>query len=301
MMSSTGRWVGGDDCFDRESELRILETRVRQHNHVLLTGQRRMGKTSVARELGHRLAADGWSFLFADVEGATCPEDVIAGIGQAAYPVLPAKSRFVTDLGRWIDDKVEEVGAQGYRIKIRAALNPGSWRRYGERLLGDCAALDHPVLLVVDELPIFLKRMLVEDGSPRRVDEFLSWFRGIIQDLGESSPVLVVSGSIGLQPLVNRLGIPDRINHLYSFRLGPWDRGTSIQCFELLAESCGLCIEAGVAGAVYDALGIGVPPPCAVLLRAPAGFRHDSRPEPRDARGCAGGLSHRAPRALRAK
>ena len=105
----------------------------------------------------------------------------------------------------------------------------------------------------------FLKCMLVKDGSPRRVDEFLSWLRGVIQGSGERSPVLVVSGSIGLQPLVNRLGIPDRINHLYAFRLGPWDRGTSIRCFELLAESCGLGIEAGVAGAVYDSLGIGIP------------------------------------------
>ena len=54
MRSATGRWVRGDDFFDREPELRILETRVQDGNHVLLTGQRRMGKTSIARELGHR-------------------------------------------------------------------------------------------------------------------------------------------------------------------------------------------------------------------------------------------------------
>ena len=58
MKSSTGRWVSGDDFFDREPELRILENRVREGNHVLLTGQRRMGKTSIARELGRRLAED---------------------------------------------------------------------------------------------------------------------------------------------------------------------------------------------------------------------------------------------------
>ena len=53
MKSSTGRWVSGDDFFDREPELCILENRVGEGNHVLLTGQRRMGKTSIARELGH--------------------------------------------------------------------------------------------------------------------------------------------------------------------------------------------------------------------------------------------------------
>ncbi len=80
MKSSTGRWVSGDDFFDRESELQILETRVRDSNHMLLTGQRRMGKTSILRELGQRLESEGWVFLFTDVEGATCPEDVIAEI-----------------------------------------------------------------------------------------------------------------------------------------------------------------------------------------------------------------------------
>ena len=38
MNSSTGRWVSGNDFFNRERELQILETRVRDHNHVLLTG-----------------------------------------------------------------------------------------------------------------------------------------------------------------------------------------------------------------------------------------------------------------------
>ena len=52
MRSSTGRWVSGSDFFNRERELQILEMRIRDRNHVLLTGQRRMGKTSIAQELG---------------------------------------------------------------------------------------------------------------------------------------------------------------------------------------------------------------------------------------------------------
>ena len=64
MRSSTGRWVGGDDFFDREAELRILKRLVDSHNHILLTGQRRMGKTSVVRELGRRLVDEDWAFLF---------------------------------------------------------------------------------------------------------------------------------------------------------------------------------------------------------------------------------------------
>lgn len=259
MKSSTGRWVSGDDFFNRDRELQILKTRVQDHNHILLTGQRRMGKTSVLRELGRRLEAEGWVFLFTDVEGATCAEDAIADIAQAVHPVRSISSRLATGMKRWIGDNIEELSASEFRVKVRAGLDAGSWRRHGEQLFCDCAAHDHPVLLVIDELPIFLKRMLRGGDGARRVEEFLSWLRGVLQALGNSSPVLIVSGSIGLCPLVKRLGIPDRINHLDPFRLGPWNRDTSVECFERLAKSHELRIEDGVPNAVYEALGVGIP------------------------------------------
>lgn len=45
MRPTAGRWVSGDYFFDREDELRVLESHVRDRNHLLLTGQRRMAKT----------------------------------------------------------------------------------------------------------------------------------------------------------------------------------------------------------------------------------------------------------------
>ena len=90
MKPTAGRWVTGDDFFDREPELRVLESHVRDYNHLLLTGQWRMGKTSIARELGRRLEADGWIFLFVDVEGSTCAEDAIAAIAKETYSTRAA-------------------------------------------------------------------------------------------------------------------------------------------------------------------------------------------------------------------
>ena len=259
MRSSTGRWVSGDDFFGREAELEILTTRVRDGNHVLLTGQRRMGKTSIARELGRRLESEGWVSLFADVEDATCAEDAIAEIARAAYPVDSLARRLAAGMGQWLRGNVEEAGASTFRVKFRAGLDAGNWRRHGDRIIQACAEREEPILLVIDELPIFLQRLCREDDGVRRVDEFLSWLRRALQALERRSPVVVVSGSIGLEPLVARLGIPDRINYLHPYRLRPWSRDTGTACFGRLAESYGLQVEDGVAGAVFDKLGIGIP------------------------------------------
>lgn len=259
MKSSTGRWVSGNDFFNREAELQMLEARVRDFNHVLLTGQRRMGKTSVTRELGRRLQERGWAFLPTDVQGATGPEDVIAAIAEKVHAILPTERGFPPSPRRWIGDSIEELGGRDARFRARSGLDGGNWRRYGEQLLHDCANHDRPALLVIDELPIFLNRMLKAAGGARLVDEFLSWLRGVLHDLGDRSLVILVSGSIGLEPLVRRLGIPDRINYLDTFRLGPWSRETSVACLEVLAECYRLNLDDGVADAVYDAIGLGIP------------------------------------------
>ena len=259
MKSSTGRWVSGDDFFDRKAELEILETQVRAGNHILLTGQRRMGKTSIAHELGRRLETQGWVFLFTDVEGASSPEDLIAAIAAATHPVRAISSRIASAMSRFIKENIDEINAHEFGLKIRAGLGAGTWRRHGERLFQVCAVHDKPVLLVIDELPIFLKHLLTEDQGAKRADEFLSWLRSVRQGLARGSPVLLLSGSIGRAPLVGRLGMPDRINDLYDFRLGPWSRETSVHCFEQLARHNGLRVDNGVADAVYRTLGIGVP------------------------------------------
>ena len=73
MKPQAGAPVLGANFFNRDAELRLLEAKVRAGMHILLAGQRRMGKTSLARELGRRLQADGWAFLFSSWTWKTPP------------------------------------------------------------------------------------------------------------------------------------------------------------------------------------------------------------------------------------
>ena len=78
-------WVDGDRFFDREAELEALMERVHDGTHTLLTAQRRMGKTSLVRELLRRLDAEGdYATLFVDLEAANDAPDAIAEIATQA-------------------------------------------------------------------------------------------------------------------------------------------------------------------------------------------------------------------------
>lgn len=134
MRLSTGRWVSGDDFFDRAAELRLLESQVRDRNHVLLSGQRRMGKTSIVRELGRRLDDDGWIFLFADVEGADCPEDLVAAIAEAAHPIRSISARVAAAMQRFFAENVEEISAQEFRLKISPEARRRLERQYAGKI-----------------------------------------------------------------------------------------------------------------------------------------------------------------------
>lgn len=122
MRLSIDRWVNGGDFFNREPELRVLEARVRDGNHTLLIGQRRMGKTSIAQELGQRLEQGRWTFFFADVEDAACPEDFLADIVKATHAVRSLSARMADGMKCWFGEYVEEIDASKLRIKFRTGL-----------------------------------------------------------------------------------------------------------------------------------------------------------------------------------
>ena len=82
----------------KSKELKLLEEKIANGDHILLTGQRRMGKTTLAHAIGERLTAKGWVPLFIDVEDATSPEDVVATIAAAAGATTPPPNAFTASI-----------------------------------------------------------------------------------------------------------------------------------------------------------------------------------------------------------
>ena len=192
-----GNWVEGDRFFDRDAEIEELAERVRDGTHTLLTAQRRMGnaqrrmgKTSLVRELLLRRLADEGRFetIFVDLEGAADPADAIAEIGFRSRPAQGAWGRIKSLFANVLPAEAEIGGripltSADLRVKLRAGVDAGNWRHKGDKVFAALAGNALPVVLAIDELPILVNRLLKGDDyriTPERrqaADEFLSWLR----------------------------------------------------------------------------------------------------------------------------
>ncbi|MDE0002647.1 MAG: hypothetical protein OXQ29_08125 [Rhodospirillaceae bacterium] len=250
-----GNWVDGDRFFDREVELEALAERVRDGTHTLLTAQRRMGKTSLVRELLRRLGEEGdFDTVFVDLEGAADAADAIAEIGAQSRPVQGAWQRigevFANALSE-VADRVETLAVSELQVKMRASVDLGAWAPKGDGVFAALAQNSRPVVLAFDELPILVNRLLKgPDGrvTPERkgaADEFLSWLRKNGQ-AHRGRIVLILSGSVSLEPILRQAGLSAQANIYPAFELRPWDEGVAVACLGELAAGYGLELPGGV-------------------------------------------------------
>ena len=223
-----------------------MRERVRDGNHTLLTAQRRMGKTSLVRELLRRLDEEGeLATVFVDLEAANDAADAIAEIAIQSKPLATVWDRtrkFLANRLRDVGDRIDEVSISELKLKLRASIDAGNWQSSGDQVFEALVSNDKPVVLAIDELPILVNRLLKGQDyelTPERrqsADEFLSWLRKNGQS-HRDRVTMIVSGSIGLEPVLRQAGLSAQANILAPFELKPWSQDTSVACLGALART----------------------------------------------------------------
>ena len=255
MQKAIGNWVDGDNFFNREVELLTLIERIQEGTHTLLAAPRRMGKTSLVRELLRQLEDSGQhETIFVDLESAVTPADAVAEIAF--------QSRVIKGAWGWIKQRFANVSlpdteisacvpGMDLKMKLRASVDAGNWRHKGNQIFAALARSDHPVALALDELPILVNRLLAGNDSritPERkrvADEFLSWLRKNGQEhRGRVS--MILSGSVSLEPILQRAGLSAHVNIFPIFDLKPWDEKTAMACLAALAKNYDLDLPTAV-------------------------------------------------------
>lgn len=255
-----GNWVTGEKFFNRDAERKILRENIAEGFHTLLTGQRRMGKTSLARQVAIELETKGWTYLVADLDACGTAEDMIATLATAVVEHTKDHEQ-LKRMGHVLGDflgKVEELGVAGASVSFREKLTAGTWQSKGTELFSHLGR-SSPCLVFVDELPNLLLRLERSQGV-NAVELVLSWLRQVMQSIeSDRQLVFVVSGSIGLEPIVQRLGLTRSINQMEPMRLKPWGRETASACLQARAAYDEISYQPEALEALLDNIGIYIP------------------------------------------
>ena len=261
LKKTVGNWVAGERFFDRESDLQFLREAVLDGTNILLTGQRRMGKTSLVREFMRTLRTkDGVSTLFIDLEDARGPADAIVRIVSEAR----RSGNLWQRVKGWLEDGVRRIEAEAsyedFKFALRAQIHDGNWKDKGDAVLeaitGDS---DNQVVIAIDELSLLINHVLKDDAhqmSRERVEqarEFLAWLRRNCQTHRDRITIIVL-GSVGLPPVLKQAGLSATMNIFSAYELRPWSHETASQCLAELAYSYGLDLSTEVRSAMCQQL-----------------------------------------------
>ena len=244
MRNIIGQAVIGDDLYGRDYELARIRERLDQGEHLLMLAPRRVGKTSLMLEL-HRAPPHNWDVVYVDVQGGASAADCVAAILSAlaarpeyrrridAIPFAKAVKDVLGRLSATVDTGV-------LRVELKSAIGR-EWSHAADQLQARLSRLPDAgrnLLIIVDELPILVSRMLRTGGEIRDAELLMSWFRQLRQapELRERICTLA-GGSIGLEGVLRRAGLSGSINDLVPFRLDSWSRSTATEFLNSLAQS----------------------------------------------------------------
>ena len=148
------------------------------------------------------------------------------------------------------------------RVELKSAIGR-EWSHAADQLQARLSRLPdagHNLLIIVDELPILVSRMLRTGGEIRDAELLMSWFRQLRQapELRERICTLA-GGSIGLEGVLRRAGLSGSINDLVPFRLDSWSRSTATEFLNSLAQSYEFTLDDASVTRLLDLLRDPVP------------------------------------------
>lgn len=236
MKNTAGPPVIDEDFFDREKEQRLMWSKL-ETNNLLLLAPRRVGKTSLMLKLKKDADDHGYKSMFFSVEDIGDETAFVRKFYDkfcevdGCEPVLDKIMK--SPVGKLLK-KTRKISVSGVGVEF-GELSADDWTQLGKTLARALSDLKEPWLIEIDELPLYVLKLLKLEDSEKRVRAFLSWLRVLRQEHSEIRWIL--AGSIGLDTVTARLNMGDTINDLQTMHLGPFTDESARRLLESLAGS----------------------------------------------------------------
>ncbi len=243
-----GNVATGSDFYNREQELADIWEKLKA-DHLILSGSRRLGKSSILYKLKQQSDRHGFHAAIVDVQGKDSALGFIESLDQK-YPDRSTGSMASSVIGtlnpfKKIKKVEAKVMGQGGGVEFKDDQQK-PWQESGDRCLARIVAGKN--LVLVDEFSVFLDKLLeraLEDGV-----DFLDWLRAWLND-PDIPCRFIFTGSIGLQTLLESHHLTPQMNHCFDYILGPFKRKHAVEMLRSFAPEDWL-LESATANHLCD-------------------------------------------------
>lgn len=249
-----GAIATGIDFYDRKTECSDLWGYL-ENEHVVASGPRRLGKSSIVNRLREEAVAKGLLARHVDVQGiegaqafideisSHFPDDSIKGylssLGDTAKQWFSAVKKF----------ELKGPGGVGGGIELQANASQ-TWHRSATALQARLTAV--PVLIFIDEFSVFLQKLLA--GNQKEAEALLAWLRAWRVTPGVACRFLF-TGSIGLNALLEKYSLSAQFNDCYEYPIGPFKVNAARDMVSAFAQREGWSIAPATASYLCERVG----------------------------------------------
>jgi hypothetical protein len=197
MKSNPGGELAPDEVLGRDRLIQRL-WQILEQRSLVLTAERRMGKTSVIKKMRAEPQAD-WHLVYRDVEAFRTPLEFVDAVYQDVREYLGIPSQAMAR-ARQILKELGGLELQG--LKLPTGIAP-HWKAVLTHTIEDLVEhQDGRLIFLWDELPIMLDNISKDEGEKVAMEVL-----DVLRSLRQTHPNLrmVFTGSIGLHHVVNQL------------------------------------------------------------------------------------------------
>jgi hypothetical protein len=211
---------------------------LKKQSHILFTAPRRVGKTSIMKDLEVNCLPD-YICRYENIESDRNQKQFFKHLFNILLNQLNTFRKTKNKVSKWIKSRgIGEISIEGNIKFIKKELD------YKDELLSlieELNKMDHKVVLFLDEFPEVVSSIKKNEGKEQAIN-MLHTLRAIRQNENFSRFILVLAGSIGLEQVVETLDRPKLINELHRIRISPLSKNEAIQLIKQLTDGASMQI-----------------------------------------------------------
>jgi len=203
----TGAPVDGKDFYGRERKLEeAWECLTSKGTSLLLSAPRRVGKTSFSRKMLKLAEEKGWKTLYLDLQGIGTEGEFVK-----LFEELKPDKRW-NKTGNFLGKIFGSIKSDTISIDLNV------WRNDSYGKIKQSLETAGEILIVIDELTIYLNHLFTQQDGREKVEFFLEWLRHFRQ-IPETKVRWIFCSSVGIDNFASMHQMSKHFNDLHRLNL----------------------------------------------------------------------------------